>query len=159
MKKDSELRQVDFQVLFKLVDRAVVESRVAALEAKVSSRWLALSSRASFSGAQGYRWAAVWFSGCSSQLPPAHCRKVAGSVEFEQGAYLVDAGAAGRTGILTTFAFGVDNESWRGLAQGQGLFEGLQYQLSGHQGGQMPAHDPPRTGIRPSCQVAPAPTH
>ena len=76
--------------------------------------------------------------------------------EVGYGPGLGDAGAAGGAGVLAA-AVGVDEEPRRGLAQGQGLRQSQQHEFGGHLRGQVPAHDPPRTGIVPGGQVAPAP--
>ena len=72
--------------------------------------------------------------------------------EVGYGPGLGDAGAAGGAGVLAA-AVGVDEE--RGLRQG--LCQSQQHEFGRHLRGQVPAHDPPRTGIAPSGQVAPAP--
>ena len=66
--------------------------------------------------------------------------------------------ATGLAGILAALVR-VNNQAGRRLLQRQGLLRGGEHQFSGHLRRQVPAHDPPRVGIAPGGQVAPAPTY
>ena len=56
-------------------------------------------------------------------------------------------------------AVGVDDELRRGLAQDQGLLQSQQHEFGGYLRGQVPAYDPPGTGIAPGGRVVPAPAY
>jgi len=74
---------------------------------------------------------------------------VARSATSGQGPGLHDAGAAGLTGIVTALV-GVDDGPRSRLAQRQGLFQYVEYQLGRHLGGQVPTHDLARVGVTPN---------
>ena len=66
---------------------------------------------------------------------------IARPAEAGQGTGLLDAGAAGDAGVLAA-AIGVGNETRRGLAQRQGLFQRVEHEFGGHLRGQVLPHDP-----------------
>ena len=83
---------------------------------------------------------------------------VARPAEAGQGAGRFDAGPASGVGVRAA-SVGVDDEPRCGLAQRQGLFQGVENEFGGHLRGQVPAYDPARTGVAPDGQVASAPAH
>ena len=149
VKTDRELKQVDFQVVFKLMRRAVAQSGVAKVEVKVDVEVPGDIQAGFFQrGKKGISEQEFGLNGAPIDFDLDVIVGVAGSAETGQGINLVDAGAAGDAGVLAA-PIGVNNQARRGLAQHQGLLQGQQQEFGGQLRGQVPAHHAPGAGVAP----------
>ena len=121
METDSEPRQGGFQVLFKLVGRAVAQGRVAAVEVEVGVQVVRHFQAGFFEG--GERRAGgqqLGFECTPTGFGLGVVIRSAGPAEAGHGPGLGDAGPASGAGVLAA-AVGVDNQARSRLAQRQGL--------------------------------------
>ena len=115
---DSELRQGDFQVLFKLVRGAVAQGVVAAVEVKVSVGVVGHFQPGFFERGEGRAVGQRFdFERAPTGFGLGVVAGVTQSTEVGHGVGPLDADAAGGASVLAA-AVGVNDEPRRGLARG-----------------------------------------
>lgn len=112
---NSELMDVSFQVVFKLVQRAVTRNGVAAVEVEVGVEVMSDIQASFFEGGKN----ATIVQQLGFERAPAGFGlrvviRITRPAEIGQGTCCFDAGAAGGTGVLAA-TVGVNNQARRGL--------------------------------------------